>query len=243
MKNLFLFVFLGLAVMTTEVLGQKSDKNLARFTFIVAKEGMQKQFEDGYKRHLEWHIDNGDQWNWYGWFIASGNRLGYFVDATFGHDWAEFDKPVDSAKDVADIAINVLPFARFYTQFTCVYLPEFSNGTEANLSSSLPQNIYFKIKPGFELTFEKFLAELNKDWQKSEPKQNYLWYRIEDGGESPQYLLFLPHKNFTEKQKSENFLAKLWSRNPTAQTLFQTSVDSIRNETLRYRSDMTFIPK
>lgn len=229
--------------MTTEILGQKSDKVLARFTFIVPKERMQKQFEDGYKRHLQWHIDNGDKWNWYGWFIASGNRIGYFVDATFGHDWADFDKPVDPAKDVADIAINVLSFAKFYSQFTCAYLPEVSRGTEQDLASALPQNIYFKIKPGFEPTFEKFLAELHKDWQKTEFGQNYLWYRIEDGGESPQYLLFLPHKIFTEKQKTQNFLAKIWSGNTAAQNLFQQSVEKITSETLRYRADMTFIPK
>ena len=165
------------------------------------------------------------------------------MDATFGHDWPDFDKPIDPAQDAADIAINVLPFAKFHTQLVWTYLPEFGRGTEADLSSALPQTIYFKVKPGNESTFEKFLAEFHKDLQHLEPAQNYLWYRIEDGSDAPQYLLFLAHRNFGEKRKSQNLLARLWSRNTNAQNLFQTSVDSITIETLRYRPDMTFIPK
>lgn len=241
-KNTLLLILFILGI-TMKIDAQDHDSNLARFTVLIPKDGMQRQFEDGYKRHLQWHIDNGDTWNWYGWTIASGKRLGYFVDATFGRSWADFDKPVNPAKDSADLDINVRPFAKAYTQFVCAFLPEFSRGTNADLSAALPQIISFKINPGQELAFEKFLAGFHKEWQKNEPEQNYLWYRIEDGEDVPQYLLFLPHWNFTEKRKTENFLAKLWKQNPSLQSVFQTSVAEISGETMRYRADMTYIPK
>ena len=164
---------------------------------------MQRQFEAGYKRHLKWHVDNGDTWNWYGWFIVSGPRRGYFIDTTFGHSWADFDKPVNPAGDVADLEINVNPFARVFTQFTCTALPGQSLGTSADLSAALPQVIYFKIKPGQESTFEQFIASLRNEFPKIAPEQKFLWYRVEDGEQTPQYLLFLPHKSYAEMQSSQ----------------------------------------
>jgi hypothetical protein len=154
---------------------------------------------------------------------VSGERPGYFFDATFGRSWADFDKPVNPAQDSADFDINVRPFATTLTQFTCAYLPKFSKGTDADLSAALLlQIIFFKINPGQEPAFEKFLAKFhdsrNSKW---ETEQNYLWYRIEDGDEMPQYLLLLPHKIFAEKRKTENFLAKLQAQNSSAQTAFQ----------------------
>ncbi len=243
MKNAFFLFFFGLSILTAAAFGQTSGKDLARFTILIPKEGMQKLFEDGYKRHLQWHLDQGDKWNWYGWFVASGDRIGYFVDATFGHHWADFDQPVDPIKDAADNAINVLPFARVFTQFTCAYLPEVSKGSDADLQSVLLQTVWIAIKPGGEDRFETFLLEAHRDWQKSWPNQSFLWYRMEDGAQTPQYLLVLPHKNFAEKERTQNLFAQLWARNPTAQTAFQSSVKEMVTETLRYRPDLTLLPK
>jgi hypothetical protein len=44
----------------------QSYNHLARFTILVPKDGMQKQFEEGYKRHLKWPVEDGETWNWYG---------------------------------------------------------------------------------------------------------------------------------------------------------------------------------
>jgi hypothetical protein len=239
----FIFVVLLLISTTSTVRAQQSDSGLARFTILIPKEGMQKQFEEGYKRHLKWHVDNGDAWNWYGWFIISGARRGYFIDTTFGHTWADFDKPVNPAADVADLEINVTPFARVFGQFTCSALPAQSLGTREELSTALPQVVYFKIKPGQESTFEQFMASMRNDFPKIAPEQKFLWYRVEDGEQTPQFLLFLPHKSYADMQSTQNFLARLWEQNKAAQTMFQNSVSEVVVETMRYRADLTYLPK
>jgi hypothetical protein len=239
----FLLVIIVLLSATSVVWAQQTDREMARFTILVPRDGMQKQFEEGYKRHLKWHVDNGDTWNWYGWFITSGARRGFFIDTTFGHSWADFDKPVNPAADVADLEVNVSPFAKVFTQFTCAFLPAQSVGANAELSAALPQVIYFKIKPGHESTFEQFLANVRNDFPKIAPEQKFLWYRVEDGEQTPQYLLFLPHKSYAEMQATQHFLAKLWERNKAAQTMFQDSVAEVSIETMRYRADMTYLPK
>jgi hypothetical protein len=241
MKRLTTLLFLMGVVFIANGFAQ-SDNQLARFTILIPKDGMQRQFEDGYKRHLKWHVDNGETWNWYGWFVASGTRLGYFIDATFEHSWSDFDKPINPAADRADLEVNVFPFVTLFTQFTCVHLTSYSARTNTDLSAASTQVTYFKVKPGKEREFEKFLAAFRDDYPKIAPDQNFSWYRVEDGDKTPQYLLFVPHKNQAERQKSDNFWTKLWQQNAEAQTRFQDSVAEITTETMRYRADLTFVP-
>src|SRR4051812_24549663 len=87
----------------------------ARFTVLAPKEGMQNDFEAGYKRHLEWHAAQPDTWSWLGWSIVTGDRIGTFIDATVGHEAADFDAPVAPAADLADNVKNVLPYGRLVT--------------------------------------------------------------------------------------------------------------------------------
>jgi hypothetical protein len=74
------------------------------------------------------------------------------------------------------------------------------------------------------------------------PYPKFLWYRFEDSEQTPQYLLFLQH-SYAEMQSTQYFLARLWERNKAAQTVFQNSVAEVVIETMRYRADMTNLPK
>ena len=56
---------------------------------------MDRDFEEGYTRHLTWHRKNDDGWTWYGWTTISGEHFGYFVDGTFFHAWSDLDSPVN----------------------------------------------------------------------------------------------------------------------------------------------------
>src|SRR6266496_2896312 len=73
------------------------------------KAGMDRDFEEGYKRHLEWHRRNGDPWVWHGWSLLTGEHAGWFVDGSFFHAWTDFDTPLKPAEDGADNAVNVGP--------------------------------------------------------------------------------------------------------------------------------------
>jgi hypothetical protein len=68
-------------------------------------------------------------------------------------------------------------------------------------------------------------------------------YRVENGEQTPQYLLFLPHNSYAEMQSTQNFRARLWERKKAAQTMFQNSVAEVVIETMRYQADMTRLPK
>jgi hypothetical protein len=84
---------------------------IARTFELRARDGLARQLDDGYRRHLDWHAAAGDRWAWYLWEVTNGERAGLYVDGTFGRAWGDFDAPVDPPGDAADNAVNVDPFA------------------------------------------------------------------------------------------------------------------------------------
>ena len=124
--------------------------------------GMNRDFEEGYKRHLGWHQRNQDTWNWFGWTFVSGEHYGDFVDGTFFHNWADLDSPVAPAADAADNTTNVLPYAA--VRLASVY-ETVTDATElpmAGLGAPLVTFCWFDIAPGrnkdFEIAITKALA-------------------------------------------------------------------------------------
>lgn len=79
-----LLIILSFTFLKNPINGQT--ENIGQFAIWKARDGMLQNFETGYKQHLNWHKTNGDKWNWYGWYIISGDRYGQFVDATFDHN-------------------------------------------------------------------------------------------------------------------------------------------------------------
>src|SRR5689334_20013270 len=112
-----------LIVCATKVVGQN---NLVHFSLWKPKPGLEQNFEDGYKAHLKWHKENNDKWNWYGWYIISGPRIDYFLDASPGHNWSDFDSPVAPSGDSKDNALHTVPFGDFQTSYKALYVPGLS---------------------------------------------------------------------------------------------------------------------
>ena len=67
-------------------------------------------FEEGYRRHLEWHVRAGDKLNWFAWEVTSGERLGLFIDGTVA-PLSALDTRPDLAGDAADFARTAAAFA------------------------------------------------------------------------------------------------------------------------------------
>lgn len=191
----------------------------ARITILAPNQGMQKDLEEGYKRHLEWHRANEDKWTWYGWTVTTGPRVGYLIDGTFGHDPLDFDAPVKPAEDAADNARNVFPYARvagtaFYRQ-----REDLSRGGAKVLEAEFTTLVTVEVYSGRERDFEAMVRGLDAD---------RACFQLTSGGEHPTYLLFFPAKTISE----------------TIRDVIQPS-DAYKSaviETLRYRADLSYRP-
>lgn len=191
MKNLFLI--LGLVLVSIAIQGQ----SLFRFFAYEIKPGKTAQFNNGFRRNIEWHQQQKDDWSWYAWFVIHGNRKGTFIDGTPNHKWSDFDGwKISSAEN---IKYNDLDFTEYIEKTvetgTWKYLWEFSTNPIPNLKATYLQVFYFTLKPGATLEFEKYIGQ-------RKPKYEINWFKDVLNG-STKYILQIPHNNWGSFLNSE----------------------------------------
>jgi len=211
----------------------------ARMVVIQPKPGQEAAFEQGYQRHLEWHSKAGDRWNWYGWSFVLGERLGMFMDGTFGHAAADFDAAVQPAGDAADNGINVVPYADFLSHGVFRRLDGASSGPPLPDASPFLAMATYTVAAGDETAFERQLetgaARPARAARPGEPAaaSRFTWYRLQLGGTGPQYVLMRAVPSFGAAADLPEVLP------PGAKAM----VRSVRTELLRYRAEMSYAPK
>ena len=228
----------------------QATESIARIVVIEPKEGMRRQFEEGYRRHLQWHADSQDPWTWYGWTILTGTRNGLFMDGTFGHRWEDLDAAVDPGGDARDNALNVSPYGTFVyvSHYELLATLSTTQRLEHGKPSAFLGLVYHRVRPGREADFERVLKTIREAQGEAEPAVGYTWYRRVEGGELPAYLLMLPLENFTDFRSAGFRLARLIDElfpDDIAETLRDTveqSVVEVHSETIRFRRDMSYFP-
>lgn len=215
----------------------QDNTNVARMVVWQTKPGMDRDFEEGYKRHLDWHRRNHDTWSWHGWTIISGERFGYFIDGTFFHTWKELDTPVSPAADSADADINVMPYGEIRSAPIYEIVPGLSDFDPQQLSSPLLTFCYFDIQPGRASEFESLLQNAISNARNK--AAHYALLRPATG--TTTYLLLLP----AEKQSSlgmqvayTQYLLQSLAQNVKQEPI----VSHFHTETARYRAELSNIP-
>jgi hypothetical protein len=190
---------------------------------IVPKPGQADAFEQGYERHLQWHRGAKDTWTWYGWTFVLGNRINRFMDGTFGHAAADFDAAVQPAADTADNNVNVVPYADFVSHGIYQRVDAMSAGEPLPDASPFLSMTTYHIRPGQEAAFEQAVARAHGTSRQT-------WYRLQAGGEAPQYVLMRAVPSFGAAA--------------TLGTPYTLSglVDRVDNELLRYRPNLSYRP-
>lgn len=212
------------------------NSNIGQFAVWKAKEGQLQNFENGYKQHLNWHKSNDDKWGWYGWFIVSGNRYGQFVDATFDHTWADFDKAIKPSEDSADNRLHVFPFGDVQTIFKVSHYPKYSTvDTFANKLKLI------KMVTLTTDTLEQTLKVVDKlkDFYISKQIKSFKTYKVVDGSSTNQIILLMGFNSWEDYAISENLNEKIVE---LEQNLKLKTINSIVSETMIYRADMSWFP-
>lgn len=211
-----------------------AQQHIAQFAVWKPRAGSSRAFETGYQQHLLWHKARQDPWAWYGWFIISGPRLGTFVDATFDHDWRDFDHAVDPAGDRADNALHVHPFGQLKTVFRAARLKELCVADSSSFTSRYLRMVTLDvsdINSGIQL-----IAQLRSTLQ---PLRDFLVFQVVDGGDINRLILLLGFDSFAEYGRSEALQATLMRLEKVSKARV---INAITSETLAYRADMSLIP-
>lgn len=213
-------------------------------------EGQQELFDEGYRRHLEWHRQHNDPLPWYGWYVTSGDRIGLFIDGSFGIPFSAFDRRVDIAEDGADAAQNVSPFSKPAFRRTYILRRDLSTGSpleDRNPSSSI-QVLFYKLRPGKATAFENVLQKLRSALETAADAPVHTWYQLVIGGAHPTYMLMIPREDWTSygtyHETIASAIARFFDSEEEANMLsaLAQSVEHIRSEKWSYRSDLSNIP-
>jgi hypothetical protein len=144
--------------------------------------------EAGYIRHLAWHHQAKDAFNWYSYSIsASTERQRWMIYATFGHTAAELSNPVSPAEDWRDASINLLPHIQFAGSGIYEFLPGLSRGNGMPSATPLAEYTTVELNYGAGTAFEGALAG-----EQTKLQGETLWYRLIEGGNAPRFVRLRP---------------------------------------------------
>jgi hypothetical protein len=214
-----------------------AQQHIAQFVVWKPKAGAEQQFEKGYRQHLQWHKANRDPWGWYGWFIISGPRGGQFVDATVDHTWSDFDHPLKPTEDRADNELHVFPYGELQTVVKAARLPALCIGDINSLRSKFLRMVTLQVRD--VSTGIRLIEQLQRSWPSATPINNFLVYKIVDGGAINQLVLLWGFNNLEAYGHSEHLQEALGA----AETALKVkAIEAITSETLVYRADMSLFP-
>ena len=144
--------------------------------------------EAGYVRHLDWHRQAKDPFNWYSYSVwASSERQRWIMYATFGHSAAELSNPVLPAEDERDSIVNLLRHVQFMENGVYEFLPAISRGNGMPTPTLRAEYATVELNYGAGKAFEAALAA-----EQSKLQGETLWYRLVVGGSVPRYVRLRP---------------------------------------------------
>lgn len=214
------------------------------------KEGARALFQEGYRRHLEWHRQREDPLPWYAWWVVTGDRIGMFVDGTFGTAFSAFDARIDPQGDGADFAQTTAPFADPAFRRVLRLRRDLSTAArlESRSASRLLQVSEVRLRPGGEAEFEAILRAVREVSGGPAGPAAYTWYELIDGGPRPTYLLMVPTESWSDLASSAVGLRGLIARTG-GQTAAEASrrladlVESVVVETWSWAQNLTYLPE
>ncbi len=228
---------------------QEEEGNIAMVVTIKAKDGMRQQYEEGVKRHGEWHRQQNDPWTWEVWEFISGENTGAYGAGTFGHRWEEFDTaPVSREADSADVQKNIAPFQKSVIVQFYAYLAKVSRPEEGEGLAPMSAGIEFQVRQGKNEEFNHLVGKFHKAIEKTNWPVHYKWYALVNGGAGGTYVLVLPRENWASFAQPEKLfpamLEEAYGRQEAESLLerWSKAVKGTRSSISRTRPDLSYFP-
>lgn len=205
-------------------------------------------FEAGVKAHNEFHAHRHDPLPIQTFEIITGPDDGKFFRAQFGRTWADFDAEEAMAdEDAADVAKTAGPYISSVVPSIYKLMPELSNMPKGDITP-MAKIIVFDLRWGSEQGFAEAVGKVHAALSEIEGFRPYIWYRLEDGGEVPTWLVSLPSNSWTDFDDSDRQLGPILAKKygeEGAKAIFagmQAAVEHETQYTIAYRKDLSYLP-
>jgi hypothetical protein len=247
-RTVSLSVAMSLSLLALPAVGQDEGANVAAIYCSEVQPGQQARFEEGVKKHVDWHRKQNDTWTWNAWSVETGPDTGNYCAGTFGHKWEDFDKPaVSEEADMADYSATVLPFVKKTEGSFWVALPKVSRpAAEPTPMSSV---VFFHVRYGMNDEFDYLIGEFTKAIEQTKMPWHYTWVRLANGGEGGTYALVQPRANFASFNPSgkpfDEMLAEAYGKAGADSLLarWTKAVKGTESQLTKGRPDLSYVPK
>jgi hypothetical protein len=236
---------------TTQEINAQNANNVCRIYFSMPKPGATQQYEEGRKKHMQFHRAQKDTWTWRTYAIETGDNAGMYVTSSCNHAWKDFDEWETrmGKPDTADGAVNLTPHVQGGRNGFYVYRADMSLAPANQPPMPITAVTVYVLRPGtgpdFVAAMRKVGDVLRKDpnWPKTSG-----WLQLINGGEGPVFVLLSGRKNWADLAplpKSAVDLTNEALGKEAADALFKTIREStarIFTEAAKYRPDLSYEP-
>ena len=245
-----LMAALSLSLVPLPASAQAPTGNVAHIFRNSVKAGSQAPYEQGRKKHMEFHRLKGDAWAWFTWETLTGDNTGQYVIGSFGHAWKDFDgRRKFDAEDLVDAAASMGGFEVASTQAYYVFRADLSVAPPpTSAPAPFSQVTHFYLSPEGVNDFMDGIRKVNEGVQKTKYPSNAAWYQLFNGGEGPEWVLVAARASWAEFAPPEKTLDAMmeeaYGKAPGAAALasLRKAIRYTRSEILQYRPDLSYVP-
>jgi hypothetical protein len=238
------------ALTAAAAFAQEKTVNIGSVYVMVPKPGMAAQFEQGRKKHMDWHRRNNDTWSWQTYQVMTGEATGTYLSVTFGHTWKDYDTWEDKlgTADAADSETNLTPYLAVSTESLWRVMTDVSNASMSGPPAKMSEVEHFMLKPGSESDFYSVIQKVNDAIAKTNWPGRATWFQLVNGGEGPHYVLVIPHDNWADMAEPtpsfDAMLEKAVGRHDAdmLEHTFDKTVAREWSEMTMYRPDLSYVP-
>jgi hypothetical protein len=221
------------------------DPAVARMTFFQARPGTKAQMEVAIKKQMDWRREQKDPWRWLTWEYVSG-EAGRYAVATFGHAWKDYDQPKVSpqVEEVNEGALSALSATPPVIQYLD-HLEEVSAFGAAQDTPTLAEIAVFQVQFGKTVPFYEAMRQFDAALRKAGSPLRYEWFELLHGGDIPQFMLFLPRRDWAACDTSGGLLLDVLEHSVgkrKAKAIFEqftSVVKSYQRYAVRLRPDLS----
>jgi hypothetical protein len=223
------------------------DMIVTRVTAWKVKPGMEAKFEEGLKRHNEFHRKQADPLSLNTYQVQSGPNTGAYLRVAGNRHWQDFDAEAAIEKaDQADTALNTDPYIEssmpiFYRVLADLSRPK--DGMSAMYSIS-----FYHVKFSKTDDFRRAIRKFHEGIGKTQWPAHYGWFELINGGDGPEFVLSLPREKWADFNPPEKSFATMIeeafgrSEAEAIGEVFQNAVTGVSTEIIQYRPDLSYIP-
>jgi hypothetical protein len=224
----------------------KPPESVLEVNISVPKPGMTQQFEQGRKRHSDFHRAQKDANSVLVYQVVTGDAAGSYVSVQPGHNWKDFDaRAAFDQLDAPDVEKNILPYSTSGPRSFYVYKPELSRAKESNATPAKMSTVtHYWLIPEHTREFLEAVKTINAAIEKTGyPAKPGRWYQLANGGDVPHYVLVIDRAGWADMEPPPQTLDEaLGADGAQALATVRKASKRIFTEMIEYRPDLSYVP-